>query len=968
MSEIEERGAAPAGGPPAVSDDVLADHLRRRGAHPAPRTLALTVGARIADAEPERRWRLAVRAWQPRLATLALGSTLLLVAGVLYFGGSPGRITGPSAQPVQPSQSPAVAGLTWDPTQRALTPPELLRILATHPAPGTILIVDDQILESGVSCYSADHCPLGKLANAAGVPVEAPLGGILPFLTDGSEPGSVKGPLALQVTSGPNLVFLGAMVSNGLRMSFAAHDLLTRNAMGGLFVLPAWLWQTPPAPCPSRRGTPQPMPTSELGLPAPRLQCVPTSWLTDSDATDPGRGGGVGFPVQDGAYQAFAPTHVDTTGQAIPQGGIYLVRDWAGYGEVLGRLEPLGIPDPFVPQGPTPVPSETPSGVVMSAGELVSGVQRGSLAPGAIAIASISAPDVIGALGVLGDQVEAKWAIVSSGRALRVYVARGGPTSIIGTQAFVVQDGGSIRALGSVSIGGTGGRPAEAPGDGGLWVVQGWLRLGVTEAVPCPAPQGSTMTGLLGEPLSWSGCPGAWIADSPLGASGPAGTVLTDEAPNGGLHVQDGAGDPSFQPKLGVWLVRAAVTGCPDGPACPATLMQKPPANVTWWELVGSIAGSTSSPETSAPPTPGLPTQPSSSVVFDQDSLVASVDDSSLTTGAVVVADVTMIAVALPTFPVDRGALIGFVGDLGIHWNAEAGAELPGAGRYAFRMRSDGGLDYFGPAAVAADGLPFETQTATMPAPGPHLVAVHGWVYQGPPERCVLSPSVFDPPLGIDGQALGYLCDDAWIQPTAASPEHQTTNGFELRMPSGALLLQTGALPLTRTPREGVFLLRYHPCLNGPLIDICQVAGPGQGWEYVATLSAPAPVASVPGIGPVPYSIAADDPTWDRLADPRGAATACFGASDCASYDAWYPGVTRGPDVDPSEAFPLRLAGYVMVDAAWDGSDLIVHVRARKGGYQEAVVSFPSGPVHAANVVVIDQAAGGFVVATIPIP
>jgi hypothetical protein len=237
------------------------------------------------------------------------------------------------------------------------------------------------------------------------------------------------------------------------------------------------------------------------------------------------------------------------------------------------------------------------------------------------------------------------------------------------------------------------------------------------------------MTGLLGEPLSWSGCPGAWIADSPFGASGPDGTVLTDEAPNGGLHVQDGAGDASFQPQLSAWLVRATVTGCPDGPACPATLTQKPPADVTWWELVGPIAGSISPPETSAPPTP-----------------------------------------------------------------------------------------------------------------------------------------------------------------------------------------------------------------------------------------------VVPEVRPVPYSISVDEPAWNRLADPRGLATACFGASDCGSYDPWYPGVTRGPDVDLSQSFRLRLAGYVVVAATWDGSDLIVHVRARKGGYQEAVVSFPSGPVHAASVVVIDQAAGGFVVATIPIP
>src|SRR6185312_12976659 len=114
--------------------------------HTAPRTLTAAVLTRVDETAPQRRWRLTLAAWRPRMTVAVSGLALALVAGLLYVNTTPAPIgtdrTSPS--PAGPA-SPVASGPVWDPTQRALTPPELLRILATHPASGTTFIVDDQV-------------------------------------------------------------------------------------------------------------------------------------------------------------------------------------------------------------------------------------------------------------------------------------------------------------------------------------------------------------------------------------------------------------------------------------------------------------------------------------------------------------------------------------------------------------------------------------------------------------------------------------------------------------------------------------------------------------------------------------------------------------------------------------------------------------------------------------------------------
>jgi hypothetical protein len=692
-----------------VADEVLAGHLRRRGARTAPRTLTAAILTRVDETAPQRRWRLTLAAWRPRMAVAVSGLTLALVAGLLYVNTTPAPIgtdrwPSPSAVPTS-AAGPGVAW--WDPTQRALTPPELLRILATGPAPGTTLIVDDGIAKLDPTCPPQGTC-YGKLVNAR-VDVEPLIGGHLPF--DG--PSDIPGPLALQITTGPNLDFLGSVVSNGTRMGFQASDLLKRSAMGGLFVVPAWLWATPPAPCPSMPGTPAPMPTSELGLPAPRLACFPTDWLTDTGSTNPAHGG-IGFPVQHGAYGAFAVYPGGTVDQTNPSSNIYLVRDWAGYGEILARLEPLSIPsDEAI--GPTSEPTVGPSpsapGIVMSAEELVARVLDGTLKAGSLAVASIP-ESAVKVLPPAADVApKSRWTIVSGSRSVRVdgVVSSG----LVGIQAFVVQPTGTILALGTVSTG-----PSGAALDGtdvlpipdGLSAVHGWLRVG--PPLPCPkSASGPGPSGVPGKiPTVWSQCPGVWILPSDVDPwAGPPNNVQATDGsgsmtigdpsvPKGTLHVQDGAPGADGPPREGDWLVRVAKTNpCQPWMFCAFQLDPQPPPGVTWYELVGAITAPDA--VAVAPLPPAVPLPPGT--VLTQDALIAAVTSGSVPIGSVVIATATIAPVILPSFPPDAGTVTGKIGPLRVHWASDPSLQAADLQQIALRIRPDGELDYLGPVDIS---------------------------------------------------------------------------------------------------------------------------------------------------------------------------------------------------------------------------------------------------------------------------
>ena len=128
--------------PSDIPDELLAAHLRRRGNRPAPADLARSVLARVAETSPELRWRIALISWRPRLAFVAAGAAVVFIASLLLVAPPAGPVgTSPTSSP----SSSVPSSTTWDPTQRALTPPEFQRVLAAHPAAGTVLIVDDQI-------------------------------------------------------------------------------------------------------------------------------------------------------------------------------------------------------------------------------------------------------------------------------------------------------------------------------------------------------------------------------------------------------------------------------------------------------------------------------------------------------------------------------------------------------------------------------------------------------------------------------------------------------------------------------------------------------------------------------------------------------------------------------------------------------------------------------------------------------
>lgn len=832
-----------------TADELIARQLQRRGAPQPPRTLAASIVARVAETAPERRWRLTLAVWRPRLAVAASGMTLALVAGLLFLGGPATRTSTTQGSPT-PSVSPSqgVSGLTWDPAQRALTPPEFVRILATRPAPGTVLIVDDQIAPK-TPCVSADGCKIGELVNSPGQLVQAPSGGHLPFANDqGTSPTSIEGPLALQVGAGPTLVFLGSVVSGGARLSFIrAPDLAVRNAMGGLFVVQAWLWETGPTPCASGSGTPVAMPPSELGLPAPTIDtCSPTDWLTDTEAIDPTRNSGIELPVQAGAYGAFG---VDRSGpsQANPRQGIYLVRDWAGYGEILARLSPMPIPsnDAIAPTGPARA-----GGVVMSVDELVGRVLSSSLAAGSIAIANIPADAVSDrrAPGVVHScpQLCPMWLLRAGARwiAVDVSMQAPAPSTIVGVQAFLVEKGGSVRALGPAATG-----AALAPLDGlavrdGLSVVHGWLRIG--PPLPCPRPPAATgapaRAGTLGGPLAWSQCPGTWILPSAtdpwagppnnVQATDGSGVIRTGDSsvPAGTLHVQEGD-LAALTPKEGDWLVRLAASSspCPPGSLCPLIPPWEPPAGARWFELLGPIAR----PDATA----FGPSASPSPVVLRQDGLVAGVTSGAFATGSIVVARATIAPVILSSFPPDPGAIVGKIGRITVHWGSDPGFAVPDPGPIALRVRADGGLDYLGPAILKPGDQPFASSDRPIVQ---GLALVDGWLYRPTVNlRCPEPAASATTPAfkAFDGQVQDLACDPAWILPSADDPLKTVGGRQILDIPNGGIPVQIRDAGLG-APTEGFYLIRYIPCLWTAALDGCQ-APPRWAWELVGRVVVP---------------------------------------------------------------------------------------------------------------------------------
>lgn len=848
----------------AIPDDVLAEHLRRRGTHrPLPRALATSIVLRVDETAPERRWRLVLATWRPRIAVAVSGLTLVLLAGLLYIGGTAPRNGGlPTSSPAPgtPSITPPV-GTTWDPTVHALTPPEFLRVLATSPAPGTVLIVDDQIVPFLVSCASADHCPSGELRNASGVLIEAPPGGHLPYAIDPTiSTTSIMGPLALQVGSGPNLVFLGAVVGNGLRMAFTADDLLRRSASGGLFVVPGWLWATPPAPCPSRPGTLVPMPTSELGLPAPRLGCVPTAWLTDSPSTPPIQGR-IGFPVQPDANGLFGGP--DSAGAA--RQGVFLVRDWGGFGEILAGLQPVFIPSDEV-IGPTPEPTVEPTarpspdsagGLVMSVDELIGRVLDGSLEPDSIAVASIPVQTVSErwAPGAVHScpQLCPMWHLFAGTGSIDVVVSMQAPApkSIVGVQSFLVVDRGSVRALGPTAT-----WPTGAPLDGaavvpiadGLSAVHGFLRIG--PPLLCPQGPAPLETGILGEPLSWSQCPGTWILpfEGPDPWAGPpnvsqatdgSGSIAIGDlsVPDGTLHVQDDAQHANLDARGGLWLVRAAVTNaCPPWARCAApTNPDVPRPGITWYELVGPIvppAPTGPGPKQSTPPS----APPSASrIVLSRDRLLEAIGNHTFAPGTILITDTTFAPVLQPAEVPALGDIVAKVGDIEVHWDSDTNIGPRDSAYSVVRIREDGGLDYVGPATLAPDGDAY----ASSPVPvAQGLLLVHGWFYR--PTFELECPTPFGPGTAFrafDGGKQDLVCDPAWILPTSTPPVLVEGGTRIADMPSGAFPVQIRNLP-RGGPTEGLFLVRRVACLWSGELDVCHV--PARPiWELVGPVVVP---------------------------------------------------------------------------------------------------------------------------------
>jgi hypothetical protein len=699
--------------------------------------------------------------------------------------------------------------------------------------------------------------------------IEAPPGGHLPYLIDPKiATTSIDGPLALEVGSDTNLVFLGAVVGNGLRMEFSAHDLAVRNATGGLFVVPGWLSKGLPLPCPTFIATPRPAPTSELGLPAPGHDvCAGANYLTDDAPTLPlTLSPGDGLVVQNDAYDRFA-----SEGNGIPSRGVFLVRDWGGFGEILAGLQPVFIPSDEV-IGPTPEPTVQPTvhpspdaagGIVVSVDDLIRRVLEGSLKPDSIAVVSVAADSVSDrwAPGVIHScpQLCPMWILSSAGRSISVVVSMQAPApkSIVGVQSFLVVDRDSVRALGPTATWPTGAPldgTAVVPIGDGLSAVHGFLRIG--PPLLCPQRPAPLETGILGEPLSWSQCPGTWILpfEGPDPWAGPPNVVQATDGsgsiaigdlsvPDGTLHVQDGAQHADLDARDGLWLVRAAVTNaCPPWARCPApTNPDAPRPGITWYELVGPIvppAPTAPGPKQSTPPsvTPSAP--PSASrIVLGRDRLVEAIRDRTYPPGTILITDTTFAPVLQSTEVPALGDIVAKVGDTEVHWDSDTNIGPRDSPYSVVRIREDGGLDYVGPATLAPDGDAYASPAVPV-AQG--LILVHGWFYRPTFNlRCVdlMASDEAQAFRAFDGQKQTLECDPAWILASAEDPFTVMGGTRMLDIPTGALSVQIRNLP-RGGPTEGLFLVRHVACLWSGELDVCKVPA-GSVWEFVGQVVVP---------------------------------------------------------------------------------------------------------------------------------
>jgi hypothetical protein len=488
----------------------------------------------------------------------------------------------------------------------------------------------------------------------------------------------------------------------------------------------------------------------------------------------------------------------------------------------------------------------------MSVDELVRRVLDGGIPQGAIAVASIPASAVSDrfAPGVVHScpQLCPTWILSSGPRQVSVVVSEQAPpvpTSILGVQAFIVVDGGAIRALGPTATWPTGSPldgAAVIPVADGLSAVSGLLRVG--PPLLCPQRPAPLQTGILGQPLSWSQCPGTWILPlegpdpwaGPPDASqapGESGSIAIGDlsVPDGTLHVQDGAQHAGLDAQGGVWLVRSAVTNaCPPWARCPVTNPDIPQPGITWYELVGPIVPP--APTTPVPEPSASPSASASAFILSRERLVADVASGALEPGSFVVADVTIAPVLLSSFPPAPDATVGKIGPLTVHWVSSVGIDSPTTRPIALRVRADGGLDYLGPALLDTADRPFASSSVPT---GDGLMLVHGWFYRPTFDLECMQP--FGPGAAFrafdDGKQV-LVCDPAFVFPTPKEPVLVKGGTRLVEIPTGALSVQIRDLP-RGGPTEGLFLVRHIGCLWSD-VDVCP-ATPGPVWELVGPVA-----------------------------------------------------------------------------------------------------------------------------------
>ncbi|MDP9484095.1 MAG: hypothetical protein M3P84_12845, partial [Chloroflexota bacterium] len=127
-------------------------------------------------------------------------------------------------------------------------------------------------------------------------------------------------------------------------------------------------------------------------------------------------------------------------------------------------------------------------------------------------------------------------------------------------------------------------------------------------------------------------------------------------------------------------------------------------------------------------------------LVLTRDQLVEALGSGVVPIGSIVIANVTIAPVILPSFPPEQGTVAGKIGPIRVHWASDPSLSATDLHQIALRVRPDGEVDYLGPVGTSRDGADGSTYGLFLvqTARGPTLVRRTDCAAPVTPDPCPL--------------------------------------------------------------------------------------------------------------------------------------------------------------------------------------------------------------------------------------